>query len=48
VALPGIVLMARDYPWETGVTDGASLLAVATGAALAWAGLSGRRADWIE
>ena len=48
VALPGAVLMARDYAWETGVTDGLALLTVASGAALAWAGLSGRRADWVE
>ena len=48
VALPGAVLMARDYPWETGATDGLALLAVASGIALAWAGLSGRRADWVE
>lgn len=48
VALPGAVLMARDYAWETGVTDGLALLTVASGAALAWAGLSGRRADWVD
>jgi hypothetical protein len=40
--------MVRDYAWESGVTDGLSLLAVATGIAIAWAGFSGRRPDWVE
>ena len=48
VALPGAVLMARDYAWESGATDGLALLAVASGIALAWAGISGRKADWVE
>jgi hypothetical protein len=48
MALPAVVVMAGDYTWETGVTDGLALLAAATGGALVWAGLSGRRADWVE
>jgi hypothetical protein len=47
VAAPGVLLLARDYTWETGVTDGAALLLLATGVALAWAGVTGRKADWI-
>jgi hypothetical protein len=46
IAAPGVLLAWRDYAWETGVTDGLALLAIATGAALAYAGLSGRRPDW--
>jgi hypothetical protein len=46
MAAPGAVLMMRDYEWESGVTDGLGLLTVATGIALAWAGITGRRADW--
>jgi hypothetical protein len=45
---PGLWLLAYDYAWESGVTDGLSLLAVASGAALAWSGLSGRREDWVD
>jgi hypothetical protein len=48
MATPGLLLILRDYPWESGVTDGLSLLAVATGIALAWAGVTGRRGDWVE
>jgi hypothetical protein len=48
LAAPGMVLMLRDYTWESGVTDGFALLVLATGIALAWAGVTGRRADWVE
>jgi hypothetical protein len=48
IAAPGALLMLGDFSWESGVTDGLALVAVATGAALAWAGLSGRRGDWVE
>ena len=54
-ALVGAVLMApaiwlrlHDYPWESGLTDGLSLLLLATGVALAWNGLTGRRSDWVD
>lgn len=43
---PGALLVYSDYPWETGVTDGLSLLLLATGVALMWSGLAGRRPDW--
>jgi hypothetical protein len=46
LAAPGALLMMRDYEWESGITDGLALVAVATGIALAWAGVTGRRADW--
>ena len=46
IAALGLLLVWRDYPWESGVTDGLSLVAVATGVAIAYAGLSGRRPDW--
>lgn len=48
LALPGALLVAGDYAWETGVTDGIALLTLATGVALAWAGVTGRRPDWVE
>jgi hypothetical protein len=48
LAAPGIVLLARDYRWESGLTDGLALVTVATGAAIAWTGVTGRRGDWIE
>lgn len=48
VAAPGIFLLAGDYVWESGMTDGIALVTLATGAAIAWAGLAGRTADWVE
>jgi hypothetical protein len=48
IATPGVVLLASDYRWESGLTDGAALLTLATGVAVMWAGLTGRQADWIE
>jgi hypothetical protein len=48
LAAPGALLMLRDYAWESGVTDGLALLTAATGIALAWAGISGRKGDWVE
>jgi len=48
IAAPGVVLLTHDYRWESGATDGLALLSVATGFALAWAGITGRQADWEE
>ena len=48
LASPGVVLLVGDYRWETGATDGFALLAVATGMALVWTGVTGRRPDWID
>jgi hypothetical protein len=48
IAAPGMMLLVRDYAWESGVTDGLALVSVATGFAIAWAGASGRKPDWIE
>jgi len=48
MALPGLLLLLRDYPWETGATDGVALIGVATGVALTWAGMTGRRPDWRD
>jgi hypothetical protein len=48
LAAPGVLLMLRDYEWESGATDGLGLLLVATGIAIAWAGLTGRQADWVD
>jgi hypothetical protein len=47
IAAPGVLLLARDYAWESGITDGLALVSTATGAALAWAGMTGRRGDWV-
>jgi hypothetical protein len=46
IAAPGLLLLVNDYAWENGVTDGLSLLALATGIAIVWAGISGRQPDW--
>lgn len=48
LASPGVVLLVDDYSWETGATDGFALVALATGIALVWAGVTGRRPDWID
>jgi hypothetical protein len=37
LAAPGALLLLRDYAWESGVTDGLGLLALATGVAIVWA-----------
>ena len=48
LAAPGAALLLNDFPWESRATDGLALVLLATGVALAWAGLTGRRPDWIE
>ena len=48
VMAPGLWLFFADLPWESGATDGFALLAVATGVALVWTGLTGRQADWVD
>jgi hypothetical protein len=48
LALPGAWLLFNDYSWETGATDGIALLVLATGIALLWVGISGRKPDWYE
>ena len=48
MATPGAVLLVRDFTWESGITDGIALLTLATGVAIAWAGLAGRQPDWRE
>jgi hypothetical protein len=45
---PAVWLLVGDYPWETPVTDGLGLVFGATGAALLFAGIGGRRPDWID
>ncbi|HTL01776.1 MAG TPA: hypothetical protein VL243_06095 [Vicinamibacterales bacterium] len=45
---PAVWLFAGDYAWETSVTDGLQLVLGATGAALLFAGVGGRRPDWID
>jgi hypothetical protein len=47
LALPGVLLLLNDYAWESGATDGAALIALATGIAVAWAGITGRKPDWV-
>ncbi len=46
--LPSCWLLAYDFPWESAATDGLGLIVGATGAALLFAGLGGRRPDWQE
>jgi hypothetical protein len=45
---PAVVMFVGDYRWESPVTDGLGLIMGATGAAFLFAGLGGRRPDWIE
>jgi hypothetical protein len=46
--VPSLALLAGDYPWESWVTDGAGLVLGATGVALVFAGVAGRRPDWVD
>jgi hypothetical protein len=48
LALPGAVLLVNDYAWESGATDGVALVVLATGVALIWSGITGRRSDWYD
>ena len=45
---PAVWLLSTGHAWESGVTDGLAYLALATGGALAWTGLTGRQPDWID
>src|SRR5438477_5584567 len=45
---PALWLFFGEYAWETPVTDGLQLVFGATGAALLFAGIGGRRPDWID
>ena len=47
IAAPA-ALLARDYAWETGTTDGLALISLATGVALLWQSIGGRKPDWID
>jgi hypothetical protein len=48
LAAPAVTIWWRDYPWESGMTDGLALILGASGLALVLAGLGGRRPDWHE
>ena len=45
---PAVWLLVQELPWETPITDGLGLIVGATGAALLFAGIGGRRPDWLE
>ena len=45
---PSAWLLAKDFSWESPLTDGLGLVVGATGAALLVAGIGGRRPDWLE
>ena len=45
---PAIWLWLGNYRWETPVTDGLGFVLGATGAALVFAGIGGRKPDWID
>src|SRR5436309_5924531 len=45
---PAVWLFVGDYRWETPITDGLQLILGATGTALLFAGIGGRRPDWID
>ena len=46
IAAPGVLLVWRDYAWESGMSDGLALVVIATGVAIAYAGIRGRQPDW--
>lgn len=46
--LAAAALGARNYSWESWATDGLGLVLGATGAALVWTAVSGRRPDWVD
>ena len=46
--LPAAATATGDYNWESWVTDGLGLILGATGAALVFTGLAGRRPDWVD
>ncbi len=48
LAAPAVLLLVRDFPWESGLTDALALVMCATGAALVWTGLTGRQPDWVD
>jgi hypothetical protein len=45
---PAAWLWIGDYRWESAATDGLGLVLGATGTALLFAGIGGRRPDWID
>lgn len=45
---PAAWLLVEDYAWENATTDGLGLILGATGAALLFAGVGGRRPDWVD
>ena len=46
--MPAAWLLVQDFSWETPLTDAFGLIVGATGAALLFAGIGGRRPDWLE
>ena len=46
--IPSALMMLHDFPWENSATDGLGLIVGATGAALFFAGVGGRRPDWQD
>jgi hypothetical protein len=45
---PAAWIWMTESRWESAFTDGAALIAGATGAALLLTAVSGRRGDWVE
>jgi len=45
---PAVALTVGEFVWESWLTDGVTLVAGGTGAALLLTGLAGRRPDWID
>ncbi len=46
--LPAVALMVGEFAFESWVTDGLTLIAGGTGAALLLTGVAGRRPDWVD
>ena len=46
--LPAVALTVGDFAFESWVTDGVTLIAGGTGAALLLTSVAGRRPDWVD
>ena len=46
--VPAVALMVGEFTFENWVTDGLTLIAGGTGAALLLTGVVGRRPDWVD
>ena len=43
-----LILRLVEFEWETPVSDGLGLVIGATGVAILWTAIGGRRPDWVD